>query len=416
MLTSLKEIYDIKESIGISCELGQGDDVLFRICHLKREKDNINILQSHYFESWDRLDEFLSIHKNIPISLHLQGKGVLVKQSPLTDEIDENSVKIIFPNYNEQDYLFCSFSGLSQVWVSLIKTDLYHKITSTFLLSGYQLLQVYLGPFVVDNVLNQLNGYSGHFQFGGHQITRDVDEKEWISYIFSQNLKTKFAVRLQGNQIEEEFVLPYAAGFSLLMHRFLPERNIQDQAIYDLLVEYRQKIKFRANGFLILGTFFLLLLINTSLYTLYHEKYDEVDFQTNEKISNVNEKDKMLNIINRNDSLLLNLGWNGGIKKSWIINQLAYSLENKDGIYLQQVIINPINTRKIGSLKNERENPHKLLITGSCFTLNQLESWIKTLRDYPWLKQIEISKFMDQNKPNSNQKDFVLAIEYTDEL
>lgn len=412
MRQKIEQWYAFDEVIGLSCTL-QAQTMVYNVCRIKRVKDAVELLDRKVCADWEELLLYLKAYRSVPIALQLQGKGILIKEMPLTPELAKEQIQAVFPNYNPADYAHSYFPGMQKAWLSLTRLDRVEGLLGNLREEGLQVLRLFIGPFVLENILDQLNGYSGHFSFDGHQITRNMELQRWEDYRYAVEEKARFSTKIQGADIAENYLMAYAAAFSLLMDGFVEALHSEHAALDTQFDDFKQRIRFKKNGLLLLGGFFILLLINTLLYTAYQGKYEAIDYQTKENFSNASEQLQLADKVRQNDSLLLALGWNGGLQKAWLLNQLAASLQGHLGIAWQSLSINPEEARRMGMVMAPQDNRFRIQLLGSCRTLNELEAWLRELRHRQWLEQVEISKFLDQNKPNSSQKDFVLNMRYT---
>lgn len=411
MRERIDQWYAIRETIGLSCSL-TSEGVSYALCRVRREKDTVEIVDRKTFDNTEELIRYLKLNKQVPIAVHIQGKGVLIKAMPLSSEIGPEHIIPVFPNYKEEDYALHYFAGQTQGWLALAKIDMLANLLVPLHAENLFVLRVFIGPFVAENILDQLNGYSGYFSFDGHHIQRSVEEEQWETYRYAADEKARFSVKVQGLDIAEKFVVPYASAFSLLMHRFTEELQVSYPAVDSAFDDYLQRKKFNVNGILLLAILFVLLLLNTVFYTIYQTKYEVLHAQTQTNVSNVSELQKLAGKVTANDSLLLVLGWNGGLHKSWLLNQLALSLTGHTGIDWQSLTINPVANKRFGTTVAETDNRWQIHLTGSCQTLNELEAWVRNLSQLYWLRTVEISRFTDQNKPTSSRKDFVINMQY----
>jgi len=412
MLKRLQEWYNVKEVIGISCTLDAGKPT-FNLCHLQRQGDSVDVIFQKSYADQTELFGYLEGKKSLPISLHMQGRGILVKQLAGVEAVTSEHILAVFPNYSEETYVYGYMAGTDGGWLALMRKELLEEILQSFWNMELNVVRVFIGPSVVENVLGQLNGYSGDYLFDGHHIRRDNSTQQWQSYRYEMGLKASFAIKIQGMDIAEQSVMPYAAAFSILLHRFVPNLHVDIPAVDDRFADMLQKLRFKNNGILMLAVLFVLLMINSLLYVHYQARYDELAYRSRENFSNANELERLSTSVSLNDTLLRQLGWNGGVQKSWIINQLAKSLEGRQGIDWQEVAINPHAVSRFGGVVSESDNRYKISIMGICQTLGELERWVRTLGQMPWVEQVEISRFVDQNKPNAVGKDFMVTLLYT---
>lgn len=403
----------INEVVGVSCAITDNGNK-FNICHIRLRKDEVEILKSQCFENVESLVTYLKKNEKKPLSFHLEGRGVLVKEIPKVEILERKDILSVFPSYDPSIYLYSYFKGHEKAWLALVKRITVEELLEVFWTEDWYIARVYLGPFVVDNILEQLNSYSGHFLFDGHYITRDMAHSSWTSYQYEKSLKSKFSIKAQGMDLAENHVLAYATAFSFLMHRFVTPLHIQLRGVENVFNELLDKGRFRVNSWIILIGFFILLLINALLFLRYSDRLSIMDFRAGEIFADVAALDKHYENIQRNDSLLIDLGWSGGIAKSWIINQIVVSLQRLDkGIKLQEVVINPVAS--LGA-KEIVDNRFRIEVKGTCRALEGLENWVRALMQMAWVETVEISRFMNQTKPNSRDIDFVLIIAYGDDL
>ena len=415
ILAKIKGLYELKESIGISIFLGPDGQCSFHLSYLKKTNDEIEILLNESFQSWDTLLEFLQDYKAIPMAIQLQGRGVLIKEIPKTEEITDKFLVDVFPNFTNEGYLFTSFKGFSNDWLSLIRKELYVDILERFNSRGYPVLQVFLGPFVSENILELMNGYSGIYKFAGHEISVDTTSGLWESYKFDPQEGRRFLLKIQGTEMNENYIIPYALAFSLLLKPYLEDYAVEDRDLVSELYEYRQKLKLKVNFIAFLSILLGLLLINAFLFSHYSSRVEWMDSKSKEITLSQGELDRLNGRSMQNDSLLREIGWNSGIPKSWLINQLMSSLKGRGGLQIQRVDVNPALERKLSSKQNEKINPYLIKISGSSLSLNQLENWTRALRNLPWVEQVEINRFVSRNDPRSNLMDFMLNMEYRNE-
>lgn len=416
MFAKFKGLYELKESIGISVIFASNMAYTFHLSFLKKENDDIDILFNETFQNWNALFNFLKDYKSVPISLQLQGKGVLIKEIFNTEEVSEEFLSNVLPNFDTEDYMSTYFQGTSGSWLSLIRKEVYADVLQKFYLNDCLVLQVFLGPFIADNILELMNECSDSYRFAGHEITVDSASGSWNSYSFNRNPENKVILKIQGLEINENYVISYSLGFSLLLHSYLKDHSIADPIVINQLKEFKEKIKFKVNSLFFLCILLFLLLVNAFLFGAYRSKFEMISSKSNSVNFSKGELEKLKKESSRNDSLLLELGWNSGIKKSWLINQLMSSLQENDGLQIQSVDINPKLERIVVRARGELENPYIIKISGSSYSLNHLESWVRELRGLPWVKQVEINRFVSRNDPKSDLMDFMLNLEYSGEF
>src|SRR5690606_35312903 len=193
MLKRLQEWYNVKEVIGISCTLDAGKPT-FNLCHLQRQGDSVDVIFQKSYADQTELFGYLEGKKSLPISLHMQGRGILVKQLAGVEAVTSEHILAVFPNYSEETYVYGYMAGTDGGWLALMRKELLEEILQSFWNMELNVVRVFIGPSVVENVLGQLNGYSGDYLFDGHHIRRDNSTQQWQSYRYEMGLKASFAI------------------------------------------------------------------------------------------------------------------------------------------------------------------------------------------------------------------------------
>lgn len=408
--------YAIPEVIGLSCTLDP-DESLFSLCHIKRKANSIDMVAQRTFsDKTEMYSYYLARKRPLPIALHIQGSAVLVKELEGIENPTTENILSVFPNYSEEAYVYSYIAGKESGWLTLMKKTHLEELLGQLEDNGLDIVRIFIGPAVVSGILDQLNGYSGNFSFDGHLIQRDSETGQWTTYAFYRGRKATYSLKIQGMDIEEQYIMAYSASFSLLMYGFVGEIYVGVEAVDARFDDLLQKRKFQTNGAILLISFFLLLLINYMFYVYYQGKYEEQEYLSRENFSNVNEGERLLASVSANDTLLRQLGWNGGVSKSWIINQLGKSLEGQVGISWETLEINPQVERRFGTKVQEMDSRYKISITGGCLSLRELESWVRKLGQKRWVERVEISGFGDQNKSETPEKSFRMTLWYTDDF
>ncbi|MNE10227.1 hypothetical protein D3C80_1029310 [compost metagenome] len=132
--------------------------------------------------------------------------------------------------------------------------------------------------------------------------------------------------------------------------------------------------------------------------------------RVNTQQNTVKDLDKLEDQIRDNEHLLADLGWNGGISKAWLLDQIGYSIRQYAQIALTQIQINP-QIKGLGS--NIIQKPDQILIQGTSPTLEILNLWLRELKNNPWITKVSIEEY--GNKQQGETLDaFTIKINYND--
>ncbi|SUJ02311.1 Uncharacterised protein [Sphingobacterium spiritivorum] len=179
----IRQFYQIQSCYGITYAR-EGDQVRLEYCRLKLEKDSLHIAETGMATSWQELSK--KLEPKVPIALQVGGKQVLVKEVNYISEIGTAEILEIFPNFSEESFYFSVHKGQHMSWVALVRRNVVDQLIEEITASGNTVVQLYIGPFVYNAVLSQINKYNGHYIVDGHTIQIDKETKEWLSYSYSR--------------------------------------------------------------------------------------------------------------------------------------------------------------------------------------------------------------------------------------
>lgn len=409
----IERVYAINDVIGISCELLENGMVL-RSCRVKRRGNQLKIVERRTFSDYKDLQIYLRSRRKVPISIQLHGKGVLIKRRQQLPSSTDNSLEDLFPGFEESNFVYSSLRGADIYWYAFIKKELIKCIIAKITQAKNPIIKLYLGPFVADSILDQLNGYSGNYYFSGYQINRDPELKKWTVLTTSTNEPRKTILKLNGVDFPETHVLCYAAGFALLMEAYIEDYSVRYNLFDDANAQYKERNKLRIQAIAYLVFICIVLLVNTGLYIHYSNTLETLKSESQITMNQQTEAAAIDRKIANNDLLLRDLGWNAGIRKSWIMNQLAHSMTGDYSIKWSSVEISPRPQKssvRFG-MDNNESNRFIIKIKGVCRSLDDLTQWDQHLQAMRWVQRTEIEQFSADNNNEMGLSEFSLAITY----
>lgn len=408
MLARIKEKYRLNDCIGISLRQ-EGDNLSFRCCKVRLDKEQLEIDETWELSDWGMLAN--GKHKSIPVALHLEARQILIKESSAIG-LDEDQLKSVFPSYDASRFYTVQMAGQAMSWIAFVRKDYITEILNRFATTGYQVIRVFIGPFLLDNILGQVNSYNGVYSFDRHAIRLHEESKKWNQYRSGDEFESLFALKIGDHPIKQQYVLPYAAAFSTLMADYLNDYSIQAPAIEEQRQIWIEKQKFKVNLVGFTGLLFLLLLINTFLFSHYYQENQALEGKVSTQQSTVKDLGKLESWIKENENLLTELGWNGGVSKAWLLDQIGYTIRNYAQITLSQIQINP-QTKGVGNTVVQHAD--QLIVKGNSPTLEMLNLWLRELKNNPWIAKVSIEEY--GNKQQDDTLDaFTIKITYNDQV
>ena len=402
----LEQYYNVNEAAGISIAISQGGIVTINACCVTVQNNQLNIEKK--ITGIQSLEE---LKKDLPaktiVSLNLSGRGILQKQVDTIAEIDENNLSQILPNANMDDFYIQNFISGSQSFISVIRKVEADKWIDQLKAAGYIPLLLSLGPFPIQNILQQLNIYEGDVIFDGNIISRN-DRREWTACTHAPSAYSPFTLKVESEVIDEKLLIAYAASFQLV----LANKVTQIKAGVPLLeAEFQKHIadkKLKAQGFLILCILFVLLLINFFLFCWLNSSNAKLTEQVSRSVQSTDDIHKINEQVQQKEALLKTLGWEGNINKSALIDQLAALLPGD--ITWKETTIDPIDLSSSRSQKAITFFNRKIRIAGNSEKIIPVNEWIARIKVKAWVKNVQLDSYIFNNEINTGQ--FIVLIDY----
>lgn len=408
MLARIKEKYRLNDCIGISLRQ-EGDNLSFRCCKVHLDKEQLEIEETWEVNDWELLAN--TKHKSIPVALHLESRQILIKES-LAIGLDEDQLKSVFPSYDISRFYTVQMSGEEKSWIVFVRRDYITEILDRFTAAGYEVIKVFIGPFLLDNILGQLNSYGSEYSFDRHAIHIHPENKKWLQYRSGDEFENRFALKIGDHPIKQQYLLAYATAFSTLMLDYVSDYSIQVAAVEEQRQTWLEKQQFKINLVALTGLLFLLLLINTFLFSHYYQENQALEGKVSTQQSTVKDLDKLEAGIKENENLLAELGWNGGVSKAWLLDQIGYTIRHYAQITLSQIQVNP-QSKGLGNTVTQQAD--QLVVKGNSPTLEMLNLWLRELKNNPWIAKVSIEEY--GNKQQDDTLDaFTIKITYNDQV
>lgn len=333
-----------------------------------------------------------------PVAINITGRGVLTKKIPVIESITQETLNRAFPNLSITDFYIQNFTSGNFSFVSIIRKEIADEILGAFNDSGNTVLVISLGPFVFFQVSNQVNTYGLKIQFDGHQIFF-AENRDWEDYKFIPGASSEFPLKIENEKIEEKYLLAYAAGFQLALYNRLDP--VAAESIDTGLVDFLEKKKFTFRLGAVLAMFFALLLVNFLVFSYYHDKNEYLLSQVTRYSFDSESLSKISEELKENENLLKELGWNQGLRFSFICDEVGKTTPK--GINLNNLTINPLNS----NLSQERQTAvyenGQVKISGKTIDMGSVNNWIYLLREKQWIKQVVLDSYSPSDEDETNK-------------
>jgi len=352
-------------------------------------------------------DKLLTELGNTPLAITLTGRGVLIKKTAKLELLSEQNLQHLFPNLKLAEFYVQHFVSGGSSFVAIVRREIADGVLKAFKKQGVQVMVMSLGPFVADQVIPQLNVYNGDLSFHGHRIQLD-EEKTWQEYIYSPGSNSGFKLKIDIEEMPEQFILAYASAFQLMLHERLELVEVESGELSGQLREYTAQLKFKRNGMFILVGFFVLLLMNFLVFGYYNSANQQMAGRAGQQSSVTVNKEKMEREVKEKEGMVNSLGWNKGLRYAYLCDQIGQTVPGT--ILLTEMTIN--NPRNPGSslLKEAAAEPYTIRIKGQAGNVYVLNDWIYVLKQKAWVKKVELEKYMSDEQQQTQV--FTLLLNY----
>lgn len=335
------------------------------------------------------------IDKKIPVILSITGKGVIHKK--ISDNERPYALQTLLnkamPGAALNDFnVQVSEINAEQAFVSLVRSSAGDAAIAGLTTQGIRnIANCFLGPFVLNDVFEQL-GITGSICLSTQRLKTDNNVVTEIQPAQSEQDVTM--INVGTDQLSSNLLIAFAAAFS----HFLPaKKGIENSLrINNVKEEYTAKRKFERRGMTALVAVFILLLINFFVFSAYRDKNNELNglYALNE--SAIQRYDTLKKEFSFKKQFLEENGLLEHSKTSFYADQLAKALPAS--ISWTALKINPQKEVK-NAEKNSFTFENKVLeIAGKCAQSIDLNEWMKTIRQQPWIDKLTLINYTQTKK------------------
>ena len=402
----LTQYYSISQAAGIAVNIRKDGSSEVSCCQVITDHKQLTIEKKVVaLDAIDVLPRHIDV--KIPIALNLAGKGILFKQLTGIAEDNQHDISRILPDLNSNDFYLQQFISGDQVFVAMIRRTVADHWMNILQQQGFTVLMLSLGPFPVAHILNQLNIYENEVLFNGNKISRD-EAMNWTGLSLDSSFTAPFTLKLDSEVIDQKLVLPYAAAFQLVLAAKL---ELIRANVESLEARFQQTIdtkKFKVKGALVLGIFFILLLVNFVFFSWLNSE----NIQLNEKVSlsanSSSDMQALTDKIKEKETLLNDLGWDGGVNKAMLVDQLAALLPGE--ITVKEIAINPVDDLGNRNRQELKFIDHRIRMAGSSVRIIEVNEWIARIKTKKWVKNVQLENYNYNNELSTGK--FNIIVDY----
>ncbi|HWZ35435.1 MAG TPA: hypothetical protein VNW51_04710, partial [Mucilaginibacter sp.] len=252
-----------------------------------------------------------------------------------------------------------------------------------------------------------LNVYEDQLIFDGHIINRD-DQHNWLSCHYDSKQRAPYPLKIAGESIDEQLLLPYAAAFQLVLSsKFSPIKAIAP-ALDESLDRVINDKKIKVRGIAAIGVFFILLFLNFMVFSLLTNANDRMMDKVSRSTENSSELKAIETEVSQKEILVKQLGWDGSVNKSVLVDQLATLLPAE--VKWRELTVNRLDWPASKIQKKLTFCDRQIRITGASDRIIPVNEWLARVKTLKWVKNVQLDSYLFNAEQNTGQ--FIVVINY----
>ncbi|WPU99891.1 hypothetical protein SNE26_28180 [Mucilaginibacter sp. cycad4] len=401
----LDRFYGIKQAAGLAVVIGKDGSAIVNYCQVSLDGKNLSFEKKVTGLSLQELGK--QVKTGIPLSISISGRGVLYKQLERVEEIGPSNFSAVLPNAAIDDFYVQHFPSGGHSFVAVIRKTEADKWLDAISKQGLSPLMLSLGPFPIAHILPQLNIYDEEIIFAGVKIVRSAD-KSWEKVSFHEEFQAPYTIKVENEVLDQQLLLPYAAAFQLLLSGKIDVVKADAPALGSAFEGLISDRKFKVNGMVILLIFFVLLLGNFVWLSGLNAENARLAAEVSTSARTSTDQQALSDEIRQKESLLRDLGWDGGINKSSLVDQAAALMPAE--ITLKEISVNPVDGAADHSFGSLKFRERKILMRGESAQIILVNEWAARLKSKKWVKNVELESYNFNNELNTGI--FTITLSY----
>lgn len=363
-----------KEVACLGISLLSRNDWRFSLLRIKVHKNEITL-----HSSAQNLVDFESIKKeslkDIPIVLHVDGWGILIKNN----RTEGNSIPV-----NNEEFYIREYPGSNEKekWYSIIRTELLSSLMEFGRSNSLNIVELKIGPFDVPVL-------SGYFETG-----KEIKAGKWklnlnqglIDSLSSDGQEDETIYDIGGDSISSGLLPLYASAAAFFSgeseyHPLLLKSR--ESFLYGKMIKYLSLISLTA--------ILLILMINFVIWDNFQKRNIELTANVarfEQLLNQMTGKEKELK--EKENLILQFIGENPKAHFSLYADRLASILPSD--IRLTLMDIQPLKKKQKSGRANEYLN-NQIEIEGETNSMSAISQWVKEIGNEKWVKKVELISY-----------------------
>lgn len=379
-------IITIREAIGLDVHFMDEGGMVISGVHLKVQKGKVVKLKAI-----ERVTNFkdLQLPKNIPVSVTLNGKGVLMRANK--GRATENLVSSWFPGVNPQDFLYTLHDIESEDNIAYIaRRTFVEEAVTEMNEAGVRIMALTLGTNPVNTVLSFM--YRGIIEINTPTLKLDINEKKIIAVKqepYRQAVYKEIEIGEMHYNTNQVLALGAALNF-LSVPADRVHSDIKTSEISYLQKDYVYYKLFQFTGWTVLITLLTLLLVNFFVFNHYYTKNNELvqnNSLINAQLDNSLEGNAQ---VDSSYNFFMRSGWNRITKHGYFSDRIAalvpptVSLTGLQAAPLQESV----------GMNDYIFNQDKIWVSGTSADPTELETFSRAIKNINGVQAVAIKNYV----------------------
>jgi hypothetical protein len=390
-----QKVIQINKASGIEIIIQEEDRFVIHLVTASRKGNNV--LKDNEEIGLGTLSELKDkINPGIPVSVVINGKGVLVKRVAST--VDSGIIHSVIPNANPNEFYY-ELSELQEGRViAIIRKETVDKILRQLKTLDLKIISVSLGFNAINNILPFFN-HSSKFTIESDSLTLEVVSNKVIDFEKKQLTvinKYQDEEYLIANQyLKPSTIISFSAATGLLADDLKYSGGINGQVMNLERKEYRFYKLFKAASWTLLIFVLLILLINFIIYNNYYHK--NVELAETEVLSgNATSKTTSLKQeVIQKEKFLLASGWTTTSRISLYADRIAAVLPQNIVLSSMQIFPMRVNSDEPNIIDFRTD---AIIITGKSDDPVEINQFLNSLKLLPQFKEANLKDYMVRNE------------------
>lgn len=351
----------------------------------------VSIKRSSLHKEWFRqgmknIDELKDVNKKPPVSLVLNGKGVLTKKVKLAAE--ENPVLLVFPQANPAEFYYQVLHSGGFAFVSIARRSLVDQTITNVQQAGFKVLSVSLGFSAIEPLLSFLaDGMINTTNYSLSIAQRNISDFE-LRPVNADDVFQQDEYLVSQQYLQPYDVLAFAAATDLLINNAEDVSSVNNETLDAQRDDFKHLRYLRAAGLSLITGVFVILLINFFVYHFYYERNNQY-LVSGRAVST--QPQQLSDGIRDREAFLQEQGWLQQPRSSFFADRFAGFLP--DGVWLSGLHFNPVNGNLLSSSGIFAFRKDTIQLNGACIDPDRINLFISNIRTMKEIKDVVMKNY-----------------------